>query len=208
MEKFFRDDIEVGAVDKFFCSEMRRQIHRYIKAMHGSRSSLEKFEENLHNLDIPQRERALAQYIDLNRQVVDMLDWRQLVARSFANYCDSYDYFKEMVTDLDTIDFYVQRMKEKYLRFHKVFEENGKFGIRNHDGDVVLSASYDFLRTPYVYVDDMRTMPVIAEKDGKMGLVYPDGKDTIMAPFIYDDIELREEEPWFVCKCGKKTTLL
>lgn len=58
-------------------------------------------------------------------------------------------------------------MKEKYLRFHKVFEENGKFGIRNHDGDVVLSASYDFLRTPYVYVDDMRTMPVIAEKDGK-----------------------------------------
>lgn len=123
MEKFFRDDIEVGAVDKFFCSEMRRQIHRYIKAMHGSRSSLEKFEENLHNLDIPQRERALAQYIDLNRQVVDMLDWRQLVARSIANYCDSYDYFKEMVTDLDTIDFYVQRMKEKYLRFHKVFEE-------------------------------------------------------------------------------------
>ena len=38
--------------------------------------------------------------------------------------------------------------------------------------------------------------------------VYPDGKDTIMASFIYDDIELREEEPWFVCKCGKKTTLL
>ena len=35
MEGIFRDEIEQREVDKFFCNEMKRQIHRYIKA-HGS----------------------------------------------------------------------------------------------------------------------------------------------------------------------------
>ena len=30
-----------------------------------------------------------------------------------------------------------------------------------------------------------------------MGLILPDGKDTVVAPFEYDDISLRDEYPYF-----------
>lgn len=201
MEGLFREDIEVQRIDKFFCDEMGRQIHRYIKAMHGSLVMLHKFEAKVKTLAIPEREQAIAMYIDLNRRVIKDLDWRMLVARSIANFCDSYGYFLEMVNDKATVDFYVARMQEKYIRFHEVFEENGKYGIRDHEGNILVSPSYDFLRTPYVYVDDLMTMPIIAEKNGKVGLILPDRQDTVVVPFEYDNISLRDEEPWFeLCK--------
>lgn len=207
MEGIFRDEIEVRQIDKFFCAEMGRQIHRYIKAMHGSLAMMEKFELRLHQLDIPEREEAIARYIDLNRKVVASLDWRMLLARSIANYCDSYPYFFSMLSDESTLKFYIKRMKEKYIRYHQIFEKDGKFGIKDHEGNILLNALYDFLRTPYVYVDDMTTMPIIAEKNGKMGLVLPDGNDTIVVPFEYDDISLRDSEPWFELTKSGQTTL-
>jgi hypothetical protein len=207
MEGIFRDEIEVRQIDKFFCAEMGRQIHRYIKAMHGSLAMMEKFELRLHQLDIPGREEAIARYIDLNRKVVASLDWRMLLARSIANYCDSYPYFFSMLSDESTLKFYIKRMKEKYIRYHQIFEKDGKFGIKDHEGNILLNALYDFLRTPYVYVDDMTAMPIIAEKNGKMGLVLPDGNDTIVVPFEYDDISLRDSEPWFELTKSGQTTL-
>ena len=141
MEGIFRDEIEVRQIDKFFCDEMGRQVHRYIKAMHGSLAMLEKFEARLRQLTIPEREEVLARYIDLNRKVVKDLDWRMLVARAMANFCDSYSYFSEVMHDENTMAFYVPRMKEKYIRLHEVFEENGKYGIKDHEGRVLLSAS-------------------------------------------------------------------
>lgn len=195
-EGIFHDNIEILQVDKFFAGEMSRQIHRYIKAR-GSLSMLEKMEQRIEKLSIPEREQAMAKYIDLNRKVISNLDWCMLIARAMANYCDSYNYFIKMVSDEETMRFYEQRMKEKYVRFHEVFEENGKYGIKDVNGSILLSAKYDFLRTPFVYVDDLVSMPVIAECNGKMGLVLPDGHDTIVLPFDYDDISLRDEEPWF-----------
>ena len=93
--------------------------------------------------------------------------------------------------------FYYLRLKEKYIQYHEVFEQNGKFGMKNHTGEIMLSPQYDFLRTCYIYNDDLSMMPVIAEKNGKMGLVYPDGNDTIVADFLYDEICLRDEYPYF-----------
>lgn len=197
MEGIFRDEIEIRQIDKFFCDEMRRQIHRYIKAMHGSLTMLGQFEARIRQYDIPEREEAIARYIDLNRKVIKDLDWRMLIARSMANYCDSYPYFCDMVRDEETMSFYEERMKEKYIHFHEVFDENGRYGIKDHEGKVIISAGYEFLRTPYVYVDDLRTMPVIAQKNGKMGLILPDYHDTVVVPFEYDDISLRDQEPWF-----------
>jgi hypothetical protein len=207
MEGIFRDEIEMRQVDKFFCSEMGRQVHRYIKAMHGSLAMLEKLEAHLQRLTVPEREEALARYIDLNRKVTANLDWSMLVARAIANYCDSFDYFASLMKDPQTVPFYVERMKKKYIRYHRVFERDGKYGIEDHEGHVLLPAEYDFLRTPYVYVDDLKTMPIIAQKDGKMGLVLPDGKGTVVVPFVYDDIQLRDEEPWFEFLKDGKTSL-
>ena len=191
----------------FFANEMGRQIHRYIKAMHGSLAMLEKFEARMKTLDVPQREEAMARYIDLNRKVVKDLSWRMLVARAIANYCDTFHYFISMIGDDETMSFYVTRMKDKYLKYHVVFEVDGKYGIKDHEGNVLLSPEYEFLRTPYVYVDDMMTMPIIAQKNGKMGLVLPDGSQTVVAPFEYDDISLRDVEPWFECTKGNQVEL-
>lgn len=206
MEGIFRDEIEVKQIDKFFCNEMSRQIHRYIKAR-GSMGMLEKIEKQIETLSIPRREKAMARYIDRNRKVIENLDWRMLIARAMANFCDSYSYFIKMIADEDTMKFYEDRMKEKYIRLHTVYEENGKYGLKDWDGTIILPADYDFLRTPFVYVDDLLSMPVIAEKNGKMGLVMPDGHETIVLPFEYDDISLREEEPWFELTKDGKTTL-
>ena len=76
MEGLFREEIETRQVDMFFANEMGRQIHRYIKAMHGSLAMLEKFEARMKTLTVPQREEAMARYIDLNRKVVKDLSWR------------------------------------------------------------------------------------------------------------------------------------
>ena len=206
MEGLFRDEIEITQIDKFFCNEMGRQIHRYIKA-HGSMTMLESVEQRLDILPVPEREHIMSRYIDRNRKVVRNMDWQMLIARSMANSCDSYSYFKTMVSDAETMLFYEERMKKKYIRFHQIVEKDGKYGMTDDKGKVLLSTQYDFLRTPYVYVDDLLSMPVIAEKNGKMGLVMPDGKDTVILPFEYDDISLREEEPWFELTKNNKTTL-
>ena len=206
MEGLFRDEIEITQIEKFFCNEMGRQIHRYIKA-HGSMTMLESVEKRLDVLPVPEREHVMTRYIDRNRRLVENMDWRMLVARSMANYCDSYDYFEKMVADKGTLAFYVDRFRKIYRRFHKSVEKDGKYGMVEYDGRVLLHPQYDFLRTPYVYVDDLLSMPVIAEKGGKMGLVMPDGKDTVVLPFEYDDISLRDEAPWFELTQGKKTVL-
>ena len=132
IEGIFRDEIEIRQIDKFFAFEMGRQIHRYIKA-HGSLSMLEKIEQRIETLSIPEREKGMAKYIDLNRKVIENLDWRMLIARAMANYCDSYNYFLKMVADEQTMCFYEERMKEKYVQFHEVFEDNGKYGIKDVD---------------------------------------------------------------------------
>lgn len=202
------DPIELSEMDKFVCMEMGRQIHRYIKAMRGSVNMMYRFEDQLKTLSIPEREEAIARYIDLNRKVVSGLDFRMIVARAMANYCDSYDYLDSMLHNEQKFESYMKRVYKKYIQFHEVFEENGKFGIRDHKGRILVHPLYDFLRTSYVYVDDLRTMPVIAQRDGRMGLVLPDGKDTVEAPFIYDDISLRDEPPYFEATKDGKTILL
>ena len=196
-EQQYVDPIEEQQMDHFVCMEMSRQIHRYIKGMSGRKCIMEKFEETLKTLTDAEKEEAIARYIDLNRKAISGLDFKVVVARSMANYCDTYDYLLTMLRDERRMDYYLARVKDKYVRFHEVFEQNGKFGIRDHEGKTLVSPQYDFLRTCYVYVDDLVTMPIIAQKDGKFGLILPDRKDTVVVPFVYDDIQLLDEPPFF-----------
>lgn len=207
-DQTYADPIEVKQIDKFVCDEMGRQMHRYIKGMSGSKAMMERFEQRLRAMDIPAREEAIARYIDLNRKSLSGLDFKIVLARAMANYCDTYSYLVTIMHDEQKVNFYLERIRQKYVRYHEVFEENGKFGIKDHEGRVLVQPLYDFLRTCYVYVDDLKTMPIIAERDGKLGLILPDGKDTVIADFIYDDIQLRDEPPYFEAKLGKKKILL
>lgn len=195
--KDYADPIEQQEIDKFVCSEMGRQIHRYIKGMSGTKQAMLKFEERLASLSVPEKEKAIAKYIDLNRKALDGLDLKMILVRSVANYCDTFQYMLDFVNDKRKMVFYYQRIKAKYIQYHEVFEQDGKFGMKDHQGNVLLAPVYDFLRTCYIYNDDLSIMPVIAEKNGKMGLVMPDGKDTIVADFLYDEICLRDEYPYF-----------
>ena len=190
-EETYVDSIELERIDKFVCDEMARQIHRYIKAMKGSKTIMLKFEEQLATLTVEEKEEAIARYIDLNRKVLSGLDFKVVLARAMANYCDTFAYLVELVNNKRKMVFYLNRIRDKYEQYHEVFEENGHFGIKDHKGNVLIPAHYDFLRTPYVYVDDLRTLPVIAQRDGKMGLILPDGKETVVADFIYDDFTPR-----------------
>ena len=63
--KDYADPIEQQEIDKFVCSEMGRQIHRYIKGMSGTKQAMLKFEERLASLSVPEKEKAIAKYIDL-----------------------------------------------------------------------------------------------------------------------------------------------
>ena len=170
--KEYADPIEQQEIDKFICSEMSRQIHRYIKGMSGTKQAMLKFEEKLASLSVTEKEKAIAKYIDLNRKALDGLDLKMILVRSVANYCDTFQYMLDFVNDKRKMVFYYHRLKEKYIRYHEVFEENGKFGMKDHQGNVML-------------------------QNGKMGLVMPDGKDTIVADFLYDEICLRDEYPYF-----------
>ena len=207
-EETYVDSIELERIDKFVCDEMARQIHRYIKAMKGSKTIMLKFEEQLATLTVEEKEKAIARYIDLNRKVLSGLDFKVVLARAMANYCDTFAYLIELVNNKHKMVFYLNRIREKYEQYHEVFEEDGRFGIKDHQGNILIPAHYDFLRTPYVYVDDLRTLPVIAQRDGKMGLILPDGKETVVADFIYDDISLRDEPPYFEAWKGDEATLI
>ncbi len=204
----YTDPIEEKQIRHFICHEMQRQIHRYIKAMKGTKSYMLRFENHLKDLDLPQREQAIARYIDLNRKVLKGLDLKMVLVRSMANYSDTFDYFQLLVNSENKMVRYQNIIRETYIQFHEVIERNGKFGILDHRGNVLVSPVYDFLRTTYVYVDDLVTIPVIAQKDGKMGLITPDGHDTIVAPFKYDDISLRDEPPYFEARCGDEVIML
>ena len=207
-EETYVDSIELERIDKFVCDEMARQIHRYIKAMKGSKTIMLKFEEQLATLTVEEKEKAIARYIDLNRKVLSGLDFKVVLARAMANYCDTFAYLIELVNNKRKMVFYLNRIREKYEQYHEVFEADGHFGIKDHQGNILIPAHYDFLRTPYVYVDDLRTLPVIAQRDGKMGLILPDGKETVVADFIYDDISLRDEPPYFEAWKGSEATLI
>lgn len=200
----YMDPIEQQEIDKFVCKEVGRQIHRYIKGMSGSHQTMLKFEESLKDMTVAEKEKAIARYIDLNRHALDGLDLKMVLVRAMANYCDTFSYMMSMVNDKRKWVYYLQRIRDKYIQLHEVFEQDGLYGIRDHEGRVLVRPEYEFLRTPYVYVDDIRRIPIIAQKGGKMGLILPDYNDTVVVPFIYDDIQLLDEPPYFEARLGKE----
>jgi hypothetical protein len=207
-EAQYADPIERKQIRHFVCKEMERQIHRYIKAMHGSKGHMLRFEEHLKDFSLDEKEQAIARYFDLNRKAASGLDLKIILARAMANYSDTYIYLQQLLQDEAKFERYLKMICEIYCQNHEIIEHEGKFGILDHHGNVLVSPRYDFLRTCYVYVDDLVTIPIIAQKDGKMGLIAPDGKDTIVAPFRYDDISLRDEPPYFEARIGTHTYLL
>ena len=112
----YLDRIEVRQIDHFVCKEMGRQIHRYIKGMSGRKCIMEKFEETLSTLSELEKEEAIARYIDLNRKCISGLDFKVVLARAVANYCDTFDYMMAFINNTEKMQFYLDRILSKTMK--------------------------------------------------------------------------------------------
>ena len=135
-EDTYVDSIELERIDKFVCDEMARQIHRYIKAMKGSKAIMLKFEEQLATLTVPEKEKAIARYIDLNRKVISGLDFKVVLARAMANYSDTFAYLVELVNNKRKMVFYLNRIRELGLNEEDYWWDLDlrRFGGNKHAG--------------------------------------------------------------------------
>jgi hypothetical protein len=80
---------------------------------------------------------------------------------------------------------------ESYDWSDQEFQENGRSGLMDCFGEVLIPALYDetWFRTSYFV---SREKPVACRKENKWGMVMPDGAGTIVADFLYDNIFLEE----------------
>ena len=89
----------------------------------------------------------------------------------------------------------MQNNNETKSNYSEVFNgENGKMGVKLSNGEIVIPALYDEIA--YTYHDYIAAKrPYVAIKDGKYGLVCPDGKGTELTPFVYEIIASVPEIP-------------
>lgn len=85
-----------------------------------------------------------------------------------------------------------------------VFEENGKKGVRNAVGRVLVPAIYKEFSETYIYTREEFVMPIPAcDFNNKYAIVKGDGKGTPICPFEYDMITfLRGSGNHYLCKKG------
>lgn len=108
----------------------------------------------------------------------------------------------------DNDDFYsaaqLASMNGEYDTSQKVFEENGRKGVKDFDNKVIVPAIFDDIIETYSAPYFDRPIPVI--KEGKAGLVAPDGTGKALLDFDYDSIH----STWigFTCTRGEHKGLL
>lgn len=112
-------------------------------------------------------------------EIINRFDELKALIKTFDNKVDwnvsakIYQEYNKLMDDYDWCD--------------EVFVENGKKGLKNVKGEIVVPAIYDnfLMPEPYFYP----SIPVPAIKDGKAGLIKRDGKGTIDVAFDYYYIE-------------------
>lgn len=114
--------------------------------------------------------------------------------KATAELADKLDSLEAEIKRADRDDKnYLRLLQERedliyeYDWFDEVFEENGKKGLRNIRGEVVVPAIYDDfgMRHPYY----LPMMLVGAKKGDKFGLVKRDGKGTPTTDFEFHYVE-------------------
>lgn len=103
-------------------------------------------------------------------------------------------------TESMEIQKWCQAFEDKYDLMTKVYEENGKFGVKDATGQVMVPAIYDSIE--YTHDDMCRSFPVPASLNGKMALVASDGKGTPCTDFEFDSISCQYGY-YFLEKDGK-----
>ena len=80
----------------------------------------------------------------------------------------------------------ITAFEREYDVFTKIYEEDGHYGVKDACGEVLVPALFDDIAS--TFMDECRRWAVPVVNDGKMALVTPDGKGTLLIPFDYDKI--------------------
>lgn len=98
-----------------------------------------------------------------------------------SDYCEFYEEYNDLILSYDWSDI--------------VFEENGKKGLMNVKGDVVVPAIYDDFSDLAPYYEYPKK--VIAYLDGKAALVKRDGEGTPITDFEFSQMEHIPFSPFY-----------
>ena len=101
-------------------------------------------------------------------------------------------------SDYDKLNAFI----EEYDLYTKVFEENGKMGVKDAAGQILVPAEFD--EVGYTFMDHFKPHAVPVLRDGKFALVAQDGKGTMLSGFEYDEIHYTSECCYILIKDGKK----
>lgn len=95
------------------------------------------------------------------------------------------------------------RYINRYDWYDTIFEENGKLGLKDIKGEVIVPAKYDGFqeRCHYIYTHNI---PRVAVLRGKAGLAKAYGSGVELTPFDYDFISYMSILPYYTVKKGEK----
>lgn len=111
--------------------------------------------------------------------------------------------YRKMLDNLSSNDNMdkVNSFMEEYDTMCSLYEENGCTGVKDALGDVVVPALFDDITVVFSDANRYFAVPVI--ENGKYGLVKPDGKGTMAAECVYDNIHF-EGGCHYLVKDGKQ----
>lgn len=91
-----------------------------------------------------------------------------------------------------------------------IIEENGKLGLWNQFSEYIMAApkyeSFNELPAQRPW-EDIKEEKVIAQLNGKWGVISGDGNEQIIIPFSYDHISRYEINGWFIIESKSKLGL-
>lgn len=126
-----------------------------------------------------------------NIQIPTQSDWNTLIElKSYAN--------RDSESSRAYYDFY-----GSYNWKDNKFEENGKVGLKNAFGQILVPALYDDVLNQQDAFGGYLFPVVVVELNEKYSLALRDGSGRTLCPFIYDDIEELDSEHYCVNKDEK-----
>lgn len=90
-------------------------------------------------------------------------------------------------------------LENEYNLFDRIYEENGKMGVKDITGKILVPAIYSNYSELYSYTIK-RGAPMAAQnEEGKFALVTTNGKGTPLCDFKYDLIECKHYTSFYTC---------
>lgn len=117
------------------------------------------------------------------------------VVERINHLCSQYDIVaadksSNRLGELEAIYTELHNLRKEYDLFDKVFEDNGKKGVVDIAGRVLVPAMYDGVSEIYPYCAGERRPVAVSDHSGKFALVKCDGTGVPLCNFEYDEVKV------------------